>query len=86
VSRKWKGSKIKDHITEADNSHNLYVYGAKGSAIDRASTDGSSTATEKDPRKSNEKANTDDLKAPEPVIGMNDERGVFMIPKSISSY
>jgi hypothetical protein len=87
VSRKWEGSKTKDHITETDDSHNVHVDGAKGGAMDRASTDGSSAATEKDPGKSNEKAKTDHPKATEPVIGMNDERGgVCIISESISSY
>jgi len=75
VSRKWKGSKTKDHIAETDDNHNVQVDGAKGGAMDRASADGSSAATEKDPGKNNEKAKTDHPKAPEPVIGMNDERG-----------
>jgi hypothetical protein len=84
--RKWEGSTPKDHITETDDSHNVQVDGAKGGAMDRASSDGSSAATEKDPGKSNQKAKGDHPNAPEPVLGMNDERGgVCIASKSTSS-
>ena len=86
MSRKWEGSTTKDHITETDDSHNVQIDGAKSGALDRASKDGSSAATEKDQGKSNEKAKKDHPKAPEPIIGMNDERrGVCIIFASISS-
>jgi hypothetical protein len=87
VFKKWDGSKPKDHITETDDSHNVHIDGAKVGAMDRASSDGSSAATEKDPGKSNQKAKVDHPKAPEPVIGMHDERGgACMVSKSVSSY
>jgi hypothetical protein len=74
-SKNWKGSHPKDHITETDDSHNVQIDGAKGGAMDRGSPDGSSAATEKDPGKRKQKAKVDHPKAPEPIIGMNDERG-----------
>jgi hypothetical protein len=86
VSKKWEGSKPKDHITQTDDSHNVHIDGAKGGAADRASSDGSIAATEKDRGKSNQEAKADHPKAPDPVIGMNDERGgVCMVSESISS-
>lgn len=86
VSKKWEGSKPKDHITETDDSHNVQIDGAKGGATDRASSDGSIAATEKDSGKSNQKAEAEHPKAPAPVIGMNDERGgVCIIFKLITS-
>jgi len=75
VAKKWEGSKPKDHITETDDSHNVHIDGAKGGAIDRTSSDGSNAATERDRGKSNQKAKAVHPEAPDPVIGMNDERG-----------
>lgn len=80
--KKWEGSSPKDHITETDDGHNVQIDSARDGAKDRASSDGSSAATEKDPGKSNEKAKVEHPKAPKPIIGMNDERGGVCIYKS----
>ena len=74
-SRHWKGSKPKDHITRTDDSHNTQIDAAKEGAADRASSNGSTAATEKDKGDNNSKSKETHPKAPDPVIGMNDERG-----------
>jgi hypothetical protein len=74
-SRHWKGSGPKDHITRTNDSHNTQIDAAKDGAADRASSDGSTAATEKNKEDYNAKSKETHPKAPDPIIGMNDERG-----------
>jgi hypothetical protein len=51
--KKWEGSSSKDYITRTNDTYNVQIDAAKGGTIDRASSDSSSVATEKDSGRSN---------------------------------
>lgn len=68
----------KTHVLDKDGDKHKHVQSSASKAAheSRAKDSGDSNATsEKDQRKSNERAKKDAPEAPEPIIGMNDERG-----------
>lgn len=63
-------------LDKEEGSSNVQSDASDGAHKDRASGAGSSQATsEKDDQNHNKQAKKDHPEAPEPVIGMNDERG-----------
>ncbi|KAL4779467.1 hypothetical protein BJX76DRAFT_361768 [Aspergillus varians] len=85
ITKDWKGSSGENHAThrvqkEKDRTDPQTI-GASRSMKDReqnfgkANSGQSSAATETGGRENEKKAKKDHPKAPEPIIGMNDERG-----------
>lgn len=75
MSMKWEGSKPKDHISRTEDSNNTQIDAAKGGASDRATPHGSTAAAEKSKEGNKQKTKEDHPEAPDPIIGMEDERG-----------
>ncbi|OBT64390.1 hypothetical protein VE03_05721 [Pseudogymnoascus sp. 23342-1-I1] len=69
------GSTGKDHVTRTKDKKGVYVEASKAGIAARESGDPDTATSEKDDHHSNEKAKTEYPKAPDPVVGMNDERG-----------
>lgn len=69
------GSTGKDHITRTKDKKGVYVEASKAGIAARETGDPDTATSEKDDHHSNEKAKTEYPKAPDPVVGMNDERG-----------
>lgn len=72
----WEGSKPEEHVVRESDVHNIQQDASKDGKAERASGDNPDGSTiEKDVGSENKKAKEDHPEAPEPVIGMNDERG-----------
>ncbi|KAI9749123.1 MAG: hypothetical protein M1815_002737 [Lichina confinis] len=75
----WSGRKPSEHVTNSDDALSVHADASKAGREDRAQGDGGGQAqatTEKDQRKSSERAKKEFPEAPSgPVLGMNDERG-----------
>lgn len=72
----WEGRKGDEHVTNRDHELDVQSSASKSGARQRAGEGPtSSAANEKDIGNQNAKAKKDHPEAPEPVIGMNDERG-----------
>ncbi|KFY43201.1 hypothetical protein V495_04095 [Pseudogymnoascus sp. VKM F-4514 (FW-929)] len=69
------GSTGKDHITTTKEKKGIYVEASKAGIAARESGDPDTATSERDNHHSNEKAKLENPKAPDPVVGMNDERG-----------
>ncbi|OBT79612.1 hypothetical protein VF21_01329 [Pseudogymnoascus sp. 05NY08] len=69
------GSTGKDHITRTKDKNGVYVEASKAGIAARESGDPDTATSERDNHHSNEKAKAEYPKAPDPVVGMNDERG-----------
>lgn len=69
------GSTSKDHVTRVTEGHNTQVEASKAGMAARESGDQGCATSERDPQHCNEKAKLDHPEAPDPVMGMNDERG-----------
>lgn len=79
IQQKWEGSKAEEHATRETDKYNVQQDATKEGKAERASGEGSSATSEKAGMKGeqdlNKKAEKDHEEAPQPVIGMNDERG-----------
>ncbi|KFY90941.1 hypothetical protein V500_04879 [Pseudogymnoascus sp. VKM F-4518 (FW-2643)] len=69
------GSTGKDHVTRTKDKNGVYVEASKAGIAARESGDPDTATSERDNHHCNEKAKTEYPKAPDPVVGMNDERG-----------
>lgn len=69
------GSTSKDHITRTKDKKGVYVEASKAGIAARESGDPDTATSEKDEHHSNQKAKAEYPKAPDPVVGMTDERG-----------
>ncbi|KFY13183.1 hypothetical protein V491_06489 [Pseudogymnoascus sp. VKM F-3775] len=69
------GTTGKDHITRTKDKKGVYVEASKAGIAARESGDPDTATSEKDEHHSDQKAKAEYPKAPDPVVGMTDERG-----------
>ncbi|KFY18458.1 hypothetical protein V493_08603 [Pseudogymnoascus sp. VKM F-4281 (FW-2241)] len=69
------GSTGKDHVTRTKDEKGVYAEASQAGIAARESGDRDNATSERDDHHNNEKAKKEYPKAPDPIMGMNDERG-----------